>query len=427
MKAADASATRRGRTFLAAEIRESFAMAIASIGAHKLRSSLTLLGVLVGVFSIVVVMTALRVLQSNIESKLNFLGAHTFSVQRFPAVQVDDNPGAYERYFRRKEFRYWMAREVTDRATLAKGVGVTSYLRSGEMFSRWGKTNPGIPLIGVIPGSFETRNWVVADGRALNDNDLENGRDVCVIGSSVAKRLFPQGGALGEKIKVGGVGYTVVGVTEEKGRLFGEDQDAYALIPITTGLNRYGRERSISIQVQAWSGELYDETVEQVRGILRTARKVPPGDEDDFEITSNDSIIRQFRSLTLAVRAGAGVISSIALVAAGIGIMNIMLVSVTERTREIGIRRAIGAKKRHVMTQFVMEAVALCQIGGIGGVILGVLAGNLAAVFFQFPAVVPWDWVAIGMFVCSLVGLIFGTYPAWKAANLDPIESLRYE
>ncbi|MCC7376112.1 MAG: ABC transporter permease [Verrucomicrobiales bacterium] len=427
MNPSSIEAKKRQRTLLAAEIRESFAMALASIGAHKLRSSLTLLGVLVGVFSIVVVMTALRVLQSNIESKLNFLGAHTFSIQRFPAVQVDDNPGAYEKYFRRKEFRYWMARSVVERATLAKSVGVTSYMRSSEVVSRWGKTNPGIPLIGVIPGSFETRNWVVAEGRALNDNDLENGRDFCVIGTSVANKLFPHGGALGEKVKVGGVGYLVVGVTEEKGRLFGEDQDAYVLIPITTGLNRYGRERSISIQVQAWSAGLFDETVEQVRGILRTVRKVPPSEPDDFEITSNDSIIRQFRALTLAVRAGAGVISSIALVAAGIGIMNIMLVSVTERTREIGIRRAIGAKKRHVMTQFVMEAVALCQIGGIGGVLLGVLAGNLAAVFLEFPAVIPWDWVAIGMFVCSLVGLIFGTYPAWKAANLDPIESLRYE
>jgi putative ABC transport system permease protein len=427
MSAATASQRAASRNVLRAEVRESVAMALASIGAHKLRSGLTLLGVLVGVFSIVVVMTALRVLQSNIESKLNVLGANTFSVQRFPAVQVDDNPGAYERYFRRKEFRYWMARTVSERASLARSVGVTCNLRQGEVTSRWGKTNPGIPLVGVNPGSFETRNWIVEDGRALNETDAEGARDVCVIGASVAKKLFPHGGAVGERIKFAGIGYLVVGVTEEKGRLFGQDQDAYVLIPVTTGLNRYGRERSLSIQVQAWSQAVYDETLEQVRGLLRTIRKVEPGAEDDFEIASNDSIIRQFRSLTLAVRAGAGVISSIALVAAGIGIMNIMLVSVTERTREIGIRRAIGAKKRHIMTQFVMEAVALCQIGGALGVVLGILAGNLAAVFFEFPAVIPWDWALIGMGVCSLVGLIFGTYPAWKAANLDPTESLRYE
>jgi putative ABC transport system permease protein len=232
---------------------------------------------------------------------------------------------------------------------------------------------------------------------------------------------------VGERLKIGGISYTVVGVTEENGRLFGQDQDAFVLIPISSGLNRYGRERSISIQVEAWSQAMYEETLEQTRGILRTVRKVPPGDPDDFEVTSNDSIIRQFRALTLAVRMGAAVISSIALVAAGIGIMNIMLVSVTERTREIGIRRAIGAKKRHIMTQFITEAIALCQIGGALGVVLGILAGNVAALIFQFPVVIPWDWAAIGMVVCSLVGLGFGTYPAWKAANLDPIESLRYE
>jgi putative ABC transport system permease protein len=402
-------------------------MALSSIAAHKLRSGLTLLGVLVGVFSIVVVMTALRVLQSNIESKLNVLGANSFSVQRFPAVQVDDSPGAYERYFRRKQFRYWMARAVAERATLAKSVGLTCQLYMGEVTTPWGKTNPDVPLVGVVPGTFQTRNWVVDRGRAIDETDVEGARDVCVVGASVSKRVFPHTSGVGERLKIGGISYTVVGVTEENGRLFGQDQDAFVLIPISSGLNRYGRERSISIQVEAWSQAMYEETLEQTRGILRTVRKVPPGDPDDFEVTSNDSIIRQFRALTLAVRMGAAVISSIALVAAGIGIMNIMLVSVTERTREIGIRRAIGAKKRHIMTQFITEAIALCQIGGALGVVLGILAGNVAALIFQFPVVIPWDWAAIGMVVCSLVGLGFGTYPAWKAANLDPIESLRYE
>lgn len=415
------------RNLLAAEVRESFAMALDSIAAHKLRSGLTLLGVLIGVFSIVVVMTAVRVLQNNIESRLNVLGANTFSVQRFPAVRVDGDPAAMERYFRRKEFRYGMVRPLEERATLARAVGVSCDLWSGEVHSRWDKTNPGVPLVGVTPGHFETLNRVVEEGRALNATDLDNARNLCVLGSSVARKLFPRGSALGERVRAGGAYYRVVGVTEAKGRLFGQDQDSYVLIPITTGLNRYGRERSIAIQVQAWSQKAYEETLEQVRGILRTLRKVEPGAEDDFEIASNDSIIRQFRSLTLSVRAGAGVISSIALVAAGIGIMNIMFVSVTERTREIGIRRAIGAKKRHILTQFILEAIALCQVGGAVGVVLGVIAGNLAAVFLKLPAVIPWDWVGIGMLVCSLVGLIFGVYPAWKAAHLDPIESLRYE
>jgi len=164
-----------------------------------------------------------------------------------------------------------------------------------------------------------------------------------------------------------------------------------------------------------------------VRGALRVIRKVPPGAEDDFEIFSNDSIIAQFNAFTLAVRVGIAVVSSIALLAAGVGIMNIMLVSVTERTREIGIRRAVGAKKRNIMTQFILEAIVLCQVGGVLGVVLGILGGNAAAYFLKLSPAIPFDWVVIGLGICSLVGIVFGTYPAYKAANLDPIESLRYE
>jgi putative ABC transport system permease protein len=164
-----------------------------------------------------------------------------------------------------------------------------------------------------------------------------------------------------------------------------------------------------------------------VRGILRAARKVPAWKEDDFEVFSNESMITQFKQFTFSVRVGVLVVSSIALLAAGIGIMNIMLVSVTERTREIGIRRAIGAKKRNILTQFIMEAIVLCQLGGIAGVVLGILGGNAAAYFLHAPPVIPLDWIAIGLAICSLVGVVFGTYPAVKAANLDPIESLRYE
>ena len=167
--------------------------------------------------------------------------------------------------------------------------------------------------------------------------------------------------------------------------------------------------------------------MEEIRGILRTARKVPPGEADDFEIFTNDSLIEQFRSITFAVRVGAALISSIALITAGIGIMNIMLVSVTERTREIGIRRAIGAKKRNIMTQFITEAIFLCQVGGIVGIALGIAGGNAAAYFFNVPPVVPVDWAIIGFLVCAAVGVIFGTYPAYKAAQLDPVEALRYE
>ena len=198
---------------------------------------------------------------------------------------------------------------------------------------------------------------------------MDNARDVCVLGDGLAKTVFPFGSPIGERLKINGASYTVIGRLEPKGGSSSGEQDNFAVVPITTVLNRFGRWWwSLKILVQARDAASYDDSVEQVRGILRVARKVPPGAEDDFEIFSNDSRIAQFNSFTMAVRIGVSVVSSIALIAAGIGIMNIMLVSVTERTREIGIRRAVGAKKRNIMTQFIMEAVVLCEVGGVIGV-----------------------------------------------------------
>jgi putative ABC transport system permease protein len=410
-----------------AEVKESFMMAMSALAAHKLRSALTLLGVLVGVFSIIITMTAMRALQRTMESELSQLGAHTFVVQKWPGIMVASGPEEWEKYWRRKNLRYSLGLQLKERATLARQVGVSAGLWNDQVISRFEKTNPNVTLFGVTPEVFEARNWIVDEGRALLASDIDSARYVCVLGFRLAKKLFPRGSALNEKVKFNGVNYAVVGVLASKGGMVDGDQDNFLAIPLTTGLNRYSRDRSLSILVQARSQETYDDTVEQVRGILRTLRKVPPGKEDDFDIVSNDSLVQQFKTITLAVRVGVTAVSSIALLAAGIGIMNIMLVSVTERTREIGIRRAIGAKKRSIMTQFIMESIAICEVGGVVGVVLGVLGGNLAAHFLKVPPVIPIDWVVLGLAICSLVGIVFGTYPAYKAANLDPIESLRYE
>jgi putative ABC transport system permease protein len=217
------------------------------------------------------------------------------------------------------------------------------------------------------------------------------------------------------------------GVLAQRGALFGQSRDNFIAIPLGTARRLYGENQSVQLQVQAPNRDTYAERVEQARGVLRTMRQVPPGDDDDFEIVSNESAVSQFRSLTSAIRLGVAAISSIALIAAGIGIMNIMLVSVTERTREIGIRRAIGARKRSVMLQFIAEAVLLSEVGGALGVVGGILFGNLISFVVKAPPVIPWDWVGIGLAICSAVGILFGTYPAWKAAHLDPIDSLRYE
>ncbi len=417
------------RRVLGAEIKESFVMAMGALAAHKLRSALTLLGVLVGVFSIIVVMTAMRVMQRNIESELSQLGANTFEIQKWPAVYFG-GPDGFERFWRRKNITLAQGQQLMERATLAQHIGLETFFweGNGQAISRYEKTPPNVRMIGGTAGMFPARNWTVQDGRALMESDAESARDICVLGGALSRILFPFGSALGERVKLDGINYTVVGVLEPKGAMLGSDQDNFAVIPITTGLNRYGRHwRSISILVQAPDQARYEDTLEQVRGILRTVRKVEPGKEDDFEVFSNDSLIGQFKSFTLTVRIGVAVISSIALIAAGIGIMNIMLVSVTERTREIGIRRAVGAKKRNILTQFIMEAVVLCEVGGAIGVALGILGGNAAAIFLKVPPVVPVDWIILGLLICSVVGIVFGTYPAFKAANLDPIESLRYE
>lgn len=409
------------------ELSESFSMAMAALAAHKLRALLTLAGVTVGVFSIIVVMTAMRVLQRNVEGELSQLGAHTFAIDRWPGLQFE-GPSGWEKYRRRKPLTLEQVMDLRERATLAKSVGAETWLRGGESSSRYAKTNPDVSMTGVTPEVFTAKNWVVKEGRALVETDMDGGRYVCVLGNNLAQTLFPHSSPVGEDIKFDGVNYRVVGYLEQKGGLGGAGQDNFLAIPITAGINRYGGPwRSLTLLIQARNAAVFDDTIEQVRGALRALRKVPPGDPDDFEIMSNDSLIEQFRGLTFAVRIGVAVISSISLVAAGIGIMNIMLVTVTERTREIGVRRAIGAKKRNILAQFIIEAVVICEAGGIVGVVLGVLGGNGAAWFFKVPPVIPVDWVLLGLLICSVVGIVFGTYPAVKAANLDPIDSLRYE
>ncbi len=409
------------------ELFENVRLALTAVRSHVLRSSLTVLGILVGVFSIILVMTAIRVLQGNLERGMSQLGANTFQLQRFPAVQVQGDSALWKKYARRKRFYIDDTRRLAERATRATAVAVVSNLGAGEATSRYAHTNPNTPGLAMSPEAFITRNLAVASGRAFSSADEDAARRVCVLGSELATKLFPYASPLGETVKFKGGTYSVIGVLEAKGSIFGQSQDNFLAIPLETGLNRYGRDLSLQIQIQCDDAASVDPTVEQVRGILRALRKVNPGDEDDFEIISNDSVVSQFRDVTENLRIGSAVISSIALVAAGIGIMNIMLVSVTERTREIGIRRAIGAKKRSILAQFLCEAIVLSEIGGIIGVALGILAGNVLGLVLHAPPIIPYDWVLIGLGICSFIGIAFGTYPAWKAANLDPIESLRYE
>jgi putative ABC transport system permease protein len=261
----------------------------------------------------------------------------------------------------------------------------------------------------------------------------------------VVEKLLPYGGRIvGEFVRIDGNRFKVIGTIEPRGAVLGGNNGNFVAIPITTHMRYFGRDRSINIMVQAKNDETYDETLELSRATMRVIRQVPPGEPDDFEFFSNETMIQTFNDLTFMIKIGTLGIACIALIAAGVGIMNIMLVSVTERTKEIGIRKALGATKGNVLAQFLTESVVFSQIGGIIGIVTGSMLGNVVALLMKAPAVFPWNndvvilttpiinFTALQMNIvalifCSFIGIIFGVYPAWKAANLDPIEALRFE
>jgi putative ABC transport system permease protein len=409
-------------------LRESINMALSAIRTSKLRSVLTLLGIVVGIFSIIAVMTAVGVLKNSIEEGLTQLGANTFQIQR-RSNDFNTTPEERRKMRQRKHITYEEALAVQEKMTLAQAVGIEAWSFGRIVFGESEKTNPNISIGGENVEGILTNDWTAEVGRSLVQQDLDLGRNVAILGRAVADKLFPPSiNPVGQTVRFDGKVYQVIGVFAKKGSALGGNQDNMVIIPLTTWFQQYGKnDAEIHIMVKAKSREVFDDAVEQARSILRVARNVPPGGEDDFSYFSNDSLINQFNEFTLYLRLGVLLVSSISLLAAGVGIMNIMLVSVTERTREIGIRKAIGANRRAILWQFIVEAVILCQIGGVLGVVLGIFGGNVVGILLEVPAVIPWDWAAIGILVCSAVGLLFGVYPAWKAASLDPIEALRYE
>lgn len=407
---------------------ESLVMALAAIRGSKLRSVLTILGIVVGIFSIISVMTAIGVLRNSIEQGLTQLGANTFQVQKF-SNDFNTTPEQRRKMRNRKNITYEDAQAVKDRATLAAGVGIEGADGGKVVFWEGKKTNPNVTFFGENLEGLETNDWTVSVGRGLTNQDIDQARKVVILGQAVVEMVFPpQVNPIGETVRIDGGVFQVIGVFAKKGSALGGNNDNFVVVPITSYFQQYGKAtRSLHIMVKALNAEVMDDAIEQVRGILRTVRNVAPGEEDDFSYFSNDSLVKQFNEFTLYLRLGVLLVSSISLLAAGVGIMNIMLVSVTERTREIGIRKSVGAQKRDILTQFIIEAIILCEIGGIVGVFAGIAGGNVVGLLVDAPAVIPWDWALIGLISCSLVGLVFGVYPAWKAANLDPIEALRYE
>jgi len=407
-------------------IIEIIKIAFTSLRTNKLRSVLTILGIIVGIFSIIAISTVIEMLQKSIQEGVSMLGQNTFQIQKFPVFNNGPNDRALlrnrpditlEEYYRLKE-----------KLTEAKSVGAEQWNFGKLLKYKNRETNPNIQVAGTTPEALPNNKWTVDEGRAFNERDVQRYENVVILGADAAKVLFPNFSAVDNIITLDGHKLKVIGVLESQGSAFGQSQDNFAVVPITTYQNFYGKHtRSINITVMGHDNQSYKDLIELAVGNLRTIRKVPPGQPDNFEIFSNESMLTQINDITSGVRIGSIVIAAIALLAAGIGIMNIMLVSVTERTKEIGIRKAIGAKKRNILIQFLSESITLSLIGGVAGIILGVIAGNIAGSFLKASAVIPVDWVFIGVMLCVLIGVSFGTYPAYKAANLDPIDALRFE
>ncbi len=409
---------------------EIIAMALNSLGANKLRSALTMVGITIGVFSVISVMTAIGALQNSIENGLSFLGSNIFQFAKYPA-NMSASGNVKKKYENRRNITY---RQALHYYKLMEGSAREICLKSfayevkGQAVYNGVKTTPSLLLVGANRSFLTANAYTLGYGRNLNDEDVDLARSVIVVGKMIEKRLFPHETPIGKVIRVSGHTFTVIGVLAEKGTAFGQSQDDLCIMPITRFFEDFGEaKRTVNIATQAFSAETYNRTLDKAVGAMRIARGLRANQENDFEIYSNDSLKSAFISIAGVVRIGAFVISFIALVAAGIGIMNIMLVSVTERTKEIGVRKSIGARSRDILRQFLTEAVFISEAGGVLGILLGVIGGDLLALWLKVDLIFPFGWAFAGLVVCSAIGIGFGLYPAYRAAALDPIEALRYE
>jgi putative ABC transport system permease protein len=406
-------------------------MSMAAIRSNKLRSFLTLVGVVLGVASIIAVMTAISVVQKTMEQEMSILGSQVFQVQKWPPGFNSDEE--------RREAMSWPpvtlenAQAIRDHASTVDFVG-TELWDSGFVVEFNGeKTNANITLCGGSPEYPENNTHFVEYGRNISQMDMLAHARVAVLGHAVAERLFPFADPIGRNIRIDGRKYEVIGVFLKRNSAFGGPYDQMALIPSGAFTDTYGLidpqgfPRSVNVTIHVKTPELLPDAIEEVQQVLRRDRGLKRGEKDNFYWFTSNSMIEQFNQTTLGVKIAAFVLGTIALVVAGIGIMNIMLVSVTERTKEIGIRKSLGAKRRNIRNQFLLEAVILCNIGGLIGVLLGLGLGNIVTMLTSFSVSIPWGWAVFGMLFCTLVGVSFGLLPAIKAARLNPIEALHFE
>jgi putative ABC transport system permease protein len=403
-------------------VRESVGIALDALRANKLRSLLTLVGVIIGVSSVIAVMSLVQGLDRYVASELASAGSDVFQVDK---VGAEFDWLAMQDKLRRRDLTSDDAAAIARAARHVRAVVAERSAFAGVR--RDARSLANVQVRGVQPGYMEVNDLPVARGRPLTATDETARAAVAVIGSEVADHLFGPLDPLGREIRVAGRRVVVVGVGERKGSSFGASQDMYVLLPFGAFERTWGRDESVTLGVRARSQSVFQQAQDEVRGILRARRHVAPGRDDDFEIVTPEMLTGLWRNLSGAIFVVILGVSVISLVVGGIVIMNIMLVSVTERTREIGVRKALGARRRDILAQFLIEAVTLASVGGAIGLGIGVALSLLIGLATPLPTYVSPLAIVLALAVSTGVGVLFGAWPAARAARKDPIEALRFE